>query len=118
MRTILAAALLALPCTLAAAQEPGFATRTVGDLAGVCSGTVPGREKSAAENFCDGYAQGLMSIVIDKDKNAICLGARPPSRRATMNDFVTWANASEQRKSMPAARGLLAFFQERFPCQR
>ena len=117
MRMILAAAFVTLPSALAAAQEPGFVTRTVGDLASVCSGSVPGREKSAAENFCDGYAQGLMSIVIDKDPKAICLGAHPPSRRATMRDFVTWAHASEQRKSMPGARGLLSFFQERFPCK-
>jgi hypothetical protein len=118
MKTILAAALFTFPCAIAFAQVPGFPTRTVGDLATVCAGKFPGSERSASENFCDGYAQGLMSIVIDKDKQAICLPPHPPSRRATMNDFVTWAGASEQRESMPAAAGLLAFFQERFPCNK
>ena len=118
MKTILATAFVALPCAIAAAQEQGFPTRTVGDLAAICAGNESGRERVAAENFCDGYAQGLMSIVIDKERNAICVPANAPPRRATMRDFVTWANASEQRKSTPAARGLLSFFQERFPCQR
>jgi Rap1a immunity proteins len=117
MKTILAAALIALPCTAFAATEGGFVTRTAGDLADVCSGGPGGTERTAAMNFCLGYAQGLMSITIDKDKAAICLPANPPSRAATMKDFATWARASEQHRSMPAARGLLAFFQERFPCK-
>lgn len=117
MKTILAV-LLALSCTAASAAEGGFVTRTAGDLADVCSGGPGGTERTAAMNFCLGYAQGLMSIVIDKDKNAICLPANPPSRVSTMRDFATWARASEEHRSMPAARGLLAFFQERFPCNK
>ena len=118
MKTLLsAAALIVLTSTGASAAE-GFATRTVGDLAQICSGGPSGTPRAAAENFCLGYAQGLMSITLDKDKQAICLPPNPPSRLSTMNDFVTWARASEERKSMPAARGLLAFFQERFPCNK
>jgi hypothetical protein len=102
---------------LAAAQEV-FPARTVGDLATICSGGPGGDKKAAAENFCYGYAQGILSLTLDQTPKPFCLPAHPPTRAATMSDFVTWSKASEERRGLPAAKGLVQFFTERFPCPK
>ncbi len=101
----------------ASAQEVGFPARTVGDLAKICDSTQTGSQRAAALNFCHGYAQGLMSIVLRQTGDKpFCLPEHPPSRTATMNDFVTWARAKETRLALPASSGMEDFFKERFPC--
>jgi hypothetical protein len=111
----LAAVALAAP---AVAAEPGFAVRTVGDLANVCTGGPGGAEKVAAINFCHGYAQGVLSLMRDHEAKSICLPDHPPSRTQTLAEFVTWSKAKEERAGSPAARGLETFFKERFPCNK
>ncbi len=103
----------------ARAAEPvssGFAARTVGDLANLCAGST--EHKVAAENFCFGYAQGVLALTLDQAPKPFCLPEHPPTRAATMAEFVTWARAKDSRLSGPAAKGLVAFFSERFPCSK
>jgi hypothetical protein len=121
IRLLPAAAALAALAALAAparAAEPGFEPRTVGDLADVCTGGPGGAERAAAENFCDGFAQGVLQLMRAHEKTAICLPDHPPTRRQTMAEFVTWSKAKEDRAGAPASRGLEAFFKQRFPCNK
>jgi hypothetical protein len=111
-------ALAAAPA--ARAEEIGFPSRTLDDLMQVCSGGKVPADRAASLNFCHGYAQGVLSLTLHEAGAAkpFCLGEHPPSRTATMNEFVTWARAKDNRASTPAIEGLEAFFKERFPCPK
>ena len=98
-----------------AAAQRVFSVRTAGDLAALCAGEPGGRERAAAENFCDGFAQGVVSLELDHGR-AFCIPRNAPSRRQTMQEFVTWARDKPSRLDAPAARSVVEFFRERFPC--
>jgi hypothetical protein len=118
MRTIiLAAALAALPA-LAMAEKADFEARTAGDLAKLCAGAEPGAaQRDGAIDFCHGFAQGAVSLELDHAKKAFCFPTPTPSRSATMAEYATWARATPDRQSQPAAASVIAFFKERFPCK-
>ncbi|MBV8520796.1 MAG: hypothetical protein JOY71_01460 [Acetobacteraceae bacterium] len=102
----------------AAAADGGFNVRTAGDLAALCAGEPGGPRRAAAENFCDGFAQGVVSLELRHEKRAFCIPNPSPSRQQTMREFVTWARANPSRLDAPSTEGLLQFFRERFPCSK
>src|SRR6516162_2258850 len=58
-----AGALVSLaPCVSHAATDANFAARTTGDLVELCAATPDSAVGTAAVNFCDGYAQGAVSV--------------------------------------------------------
>jgi hypothetical protein len=99
------------------AEPGGFAVRNAGDLASLCSGGPGGGERTAALNFCHGYAQGVVALELQHEKRAFCIPNPSPSRTQTMNEFVTWARSNPTRLSGSASEAVVAFFRERFPCK-
>jgi Ssp1 endopeptidase immunity protein Rap1a len=119
---IAAAALVLLaPCTGHAATEVNFGARTTGDLVELCAATPDNTIGTAAVNFCQGFAQGAVLVEMQnmaafRGAKLFCLPNPPPTRTQTLNEFVTWARASQDRLTEPPADGLFRFLGERYPC--
>jgi hypothetical protein len=122
-----AAALFALaPCLMAPARayavtEADFAAKTAGDLVNLCAADPKEPMGTAALNFCHGFAQGAVSVVMEeaaasKRARFFCFPTPAPSRTATLAEFVTWARANPSHLSETPADGLFAFLRQRFPC--
>jgi hypothetical protein len=117
-----AAALIALlPTAAFAASEADFAAKTAGDLVDLCAADPKEPMGTAALNFCHGFAQGAVTVEMEvasasKRAKLFCFPTPTPSRTATLTEFVTWARANPAHLSEPAADGLFAFLQQRFPC--
>jgi len=117
-----AGALVSLaPCVSHAATDANFAARTTGDLVELCAATPDSTIGTAAVNFCDGYAQGAVSV--EMQNLAAFRGAKlfrmpnpPSSRNEALREFVKWARASPDRLAQPPADGLFRFLGERYPC--
>jgi hypothetical protein len=122
-----AAALLAVvpavmaPSSAFAVTEADFAAKTTGDLVNLCGADAKEPMGTAALNFCHGFAQGAVSVVMEeaaasKRAKLFCFPSPAPSRTATLTEFVNWARANPARLTGTPADGLFAFLKERFPC--
>jgi Rap1a immunity proteins len=113
----LAAMLLALPAQ--AQRSVVLQARTAGDLAELCAANPKDPQGDAKINFCHGFAQG--SIIVEQrhseGKKPFCFPSPPPTRTATMSEFVSWVRASPERRTPPAVDGLLQFLGEHYPCK-
>jgi hypothetical protein len=94
--------------------------RTAGELADLCAANPRQALGDAKINYCHGYAQGAIQTEIRRSegKKAFCLPEPPPSRRATMDEFVEWVRASSDRRTPPGVEGLFQFLGERYPCKQ
>jgi len=118
---LLIGVVLVLPAGAVQAQRGvNLQARTAGDLAGLC-GTNPKDPLGDAKiNFCHGFAQGAITDEFRHDqggKKPFCFPSPPPSRSATMGEFVNWVRAMPEHASMPAVDGLFQFLGERYPCK-
>ena len=117
-----AGALVSLaPCVSHAATDANFAARTTGDLVELCAATPDSTIGTAAVNFCDGYAQGAVSVEMQnlaafRGAKLFCMPNPPSSRNEALREFVKWARASPDRLAQPPADGLFRFLGERYPC--
>lgn len=122
MKTLFVAAILLSAAALAqgqAAQPVSLHVRSAGDLAELCGANPREPAADAKINFCDGYAQGVVNLELQHsgDKKPFCLPSPPPSRSATLGEFVNWVRAMPDRRGLPAADGLFKFLGERYPCK-
>ncbi len=122
MRTLaaaaaLAASLVAMPAE--AQRAVALQARTAGELADLCAANPREALGDAKINYCHGYAQGAIQAEIRRSegKKAFCFPNPPPTRTATMNEFVNWVRASPDHRTPPAVEGLLQFLGERYPCK-
>jgi hypothetical protein len=117
----LALAPVALPRAASAADRADFAAKTVGELADLCAATPNNPRDTAARNFCEGYAQGVVALALERvpagQPKPLCFPSPAPTRDQTLREFVGWARAEPARLRMRAADGLLRFLGERFPCK-
>jgi hypothetical protein len=113
----LSALLLALPAQ--AQRSASFQARTAGDLAELCAANPKEPLGDAKINFCHGFAQGAITTEQrhTEAKKLFCFPSSPPSRSATMNEFVNWVKALPEHRTPPAADGFFQFLGERFPCK-
>jgi hypothetical protein len=110
-----------LPAAADAATEQNFNARTTEDLVGLCSANPNDAMGTAALNFCHGFAQGAVSVEMEREAAArqakmFCFPNPTPARSTTLGEFVRWAKANPARMSDRPADGLFAFLSERFPC--
>jgi hypothetical protein len=113
----LAAVLLAFPAQ--AQRGVNLQARTAGELAELC-GTNPKDPLGDAKiNFCHGFAQGAINVELRhiEGKKPFCFPSSPPSRSATMSEFVNWVRSMPEHKSLNAVDGFFQFLGERFPCK-
>jgi hypothetical protein len=118
-----AAALIALAPTAAfAVTTQDFAARTTGDLVDLCSADPHTPMGEAAVNFCHGFAQGAVTVEMEHQAatpdrpKLFCFPTPAPTRTATLEEFVKWAQASPAHMQDRAADGLFSFLRQRFPC--
>jgi hypothetical protein len=116
----LALSTLALLTPALAQRSVILQARTAGELADLCAATPKDPQGDAKINFCHGYAQGAIQAEIrsDKEKKAFCFPNPPPTRTATMNEFVGWVRALPDHRTPPAVEGLFQFLGERYPCKQ
>lgn len=118
--TGLAAAALLLPAAGQAVDTRDFATRNAEQLANLCAARPVDAKGTAANNFCHGFAQGVVDMKLQQDRAAgkpsFCLPNPAPKREATLDEFVTWVRAQPSRLSAPPTDALFQFMGERFPC--
>jgi len=107
----------------AQAAEVTLNVRNAGDLATLCGAKMPDLQYAAKENFCHGFAQGVVSSEAERIRAAgagatrhFCIGAGAPSRAATLQEFVKWLDAKPGEKNGAPVATLVKFLSERFPC--
>jgi Rap1a immunity proteins len=106
-----------------AVTEADFAARTTGDLVALCDPQADSAIANAAVNFCNGFAQGAVSLEMEHDAGSrsmklFCLPDPPPTRNEALGEFVKWARASPERMNASAVDGLIRFLGERYPCPK
>ena len=114
---------IAAPATMAA--EVTLNVRNAGELAALCSARMPDLAYATKENFCHGFAQGVVSAEVERVRAAgagatrnFCIGAGAPSRAVTLQEFVKWLDAKPGEKNGPPVATLVKFLGERFPCPK
>ena len=122
MKRLLALALVSQALTLSAARaaEPiSIRTNTAGELADACAARPPEPGAEAKFNFCHGFAQGAITVLLGTsgDKKPFCWPSPKPSRGSTMGEFVAWVKAMPDRRALPSSEGLFKFLGERYPCK-
>ncbi len=111
--------LLLFPVVSHAQRGINLHARTAGDLAALC-GAKPGNPRAdAGINYCHGFAQGVADVLLGTAgaTKPFCFPNPPPTRTATLAQFVDWARTVPEHAQLPAAKGLAQFLGERFPCK-
>ncbi len=119
-RFLIAAAcsvLFLLPVASHAQRAISLHARTAEDLAQLCAANPRTPIGDAQINFCHGFAQGVADTMIGLLEKPFCFPQPPPTRTATLAQFVDWVKASPDHAKLPAARGFATFLRERFPCK-
>jgi Rap1a immunity proteins len=119
--TVAAALILLSPCAAFAATEANFAAGTTGDLGELCTATPDTAIGTAAVNFCEGFAEGAVSVEMQNlaafgGPKPFCMPNPLPTRNEALSEFVKWARASPDRMSASSTDGLFRFLSERYPC--
>ncbi len=119
--TVAAGLVLLVPSATYAATETNFGAATTADLVELCSATPDNAIGTAAVNFCEGFAQGAVSVQMQnmaafRGPKLFCMPNPPPSRNEALAEFVTWARASPDRMTGRSTDGLMRFLSERYPC--
>lgn len=119
--TAFAALALLAPSAALAATEANFDVKSTGDLAELCGATPDNGVGTAAVNFCEGYFQGavtveMLNMAAFRGPKLFCLPDPPPTRAATMSEFVSWARAAPDHLAQSPTDGLFRFLRERYPC--
>lgn len=111
-------ALASLSATSQAQRAIDLHVRTASDLAQLCAANPRDPRGDAAINFCHGFAQGTVDVLLGLHgaNRPFCFPNPPPTRSATLSQFVAWVRAASAHAALPAARGLAQFLHERFPC--
>ena len=115
-------ALLVSGSAHAAVTKDQFPPRTTGDLIALCASKPDDPLMTAAVNFCQGFAEGAVEVVLGyeavspKDHAPFCLPSPPPTHNEGLALFVTWANADPKRLAAPPVVGMLQFLISQYPC--
>src|SRR5215831_18262619 len=119
--TVAAGLTLFVPAASHAATEANFGARTTGDLVELCTATLDNAIGMAAVNFCEGFAEGAVSVELQnmagfRGSKLFCMPNPPPSRNEALSAFVNWARMSPDRLAQSSTDGLFRFLSERYPC--
>ena len=92
--------------------------RTAGELADVCAANPNQAIGDARINFCNGFAQGAVEVMLHDagERRPFCFPSPTPTRTETMRQFVGWVRANSTRAPIPAIEGLYQFLHEKYPC--
>ena len=124
-RAIILALLSMAPCTKSDAQSAPkpkpvtINTNKAGDLADTCEPKATDPLASAKRTFCQGFAQGAISVELRHAgaDRAFCFPKPAPTRADTMKLFVQWVGKTPERRVLSSTDGLFRFLGEQYPCQ-
>jgi hypothetical protein len=122
MKRLTAAALVLAALTGSsawAAQPLSLRASTASELAELCGANPKEPGADAKINWCHGFAQGAVDVELRRagEKKPFCFPSPPPSRTATLTEFVNWVRSMPDHRSLGALDGLFRFLGERFPCK-
>lgn len=122
MKRYLALALLSVSLSAPAAwaaQPLSLRANTASELADLCGANPKEAAADAKINWCHGFAQGAVDVELRRagDKKPFCFPSPPPSRSATLAEFVNWVRSMPDHRNLGALEGLFRFLGERFPCK-
>jgi hypothetical protein len=113
---------LALSTANAVVTQDNFPPKTTADLVALCTAKQQDPLAVAAVNFCQGFAEGAVEIVLSysaaspQSHRPFCLPAPAPSLDQAASDFASWAGSDPSRLQKPAAVGLITYLIDRYPC--
>lgn len=74
-----------------------------------------------AQNFCFGFGEGVYQAYMTSrpsgSKPNICFVSKDHSREQVLEDFLKWNQQNPQYNHEPAAKTLVRFFRQRYPCK-
>jgi hypothetical protein len=117
--SLIIAACFALPLAAHAQGSIELSARTAGELAALCGANPREATASAKINFCHGFAQGVVTVELQKagTRKPFCFPTPAPTRSATLAQFVAWVRGAASRRDLAATDGLMQFLGERYPCR-
>jgi hypothetical protein len=121
---LLGVAVLCAPAARAAVTKDQFPPKTTADLIALCSASSDDPLMTAAVNFCQGFAEGVVEVALGyeavtrKDREPFCLPHPAPTQTEALAQFTAWANAAPARLQSPPSVGILQFLTEQYPCPR
>ncbi len=84
---------------------------TAAQLADLCAADPRQELGDAKINYCHGFAQGALDVVLHDagNKKPFCFPSPMPTRTATLGEFVRWVRADPAHAKESAAGGLYRF---------
>ncbi len=74
-----------------------------------------------AQNFCFGFGEGVYQAYLASrpagSKPSICFATNKHSREQVLEDFLKWNQQNPQFNQEQAAKTLVRFFKQRYPCK-
>ena len=74
-----------------------------------------------AQNFCFGFGEGVYQAYLanqnPKVKPRICFGENAGTRQVILEQFLTWNQTHPQFNQERAAKTLMRFFAQQYPCK-
>lgn len=124
-RVIILALASLVRCSEAGAQSATkpksvtFNTNQAGDLADTCEPKATDPAASAKRTFCQGFAQGAISVELKHagTSKPFCFPQPAPARAETMKLFAQWVGKTPERRVLSSTDGLFRFLSEQYPCK-
>lgn len=74
-----------------------------------------------AQNFCFGFGEGVYQAYLASrpagSKPTICFATTNHTREQILDDFLKWNQQNPQFNQQQAAKTLVRFFKQRYPCK-
>ena len=74
-----------------------------------------------AQNFCFGFGEGVYQAYLASrpagSKPSICFASKNHTREQVLEDFLKWNQQNPQFNQEQAAKTLVRFFKQRYPCK-
>jgi hypothetical protein len=113
--------MLALPvASQAATTETNFQLASGADLAALCGAQPDEKLYTSAQNFCEGFAVGVYSVLVKEEAaggvKTFCLPNPAPTRDQAKTDYVTFIAQTPKAASAVPEDSVLLFLQTKYPC--
>ncbi|HPO17653.1 MAG TPA: Rap1a/Tai family immunity protein [Rubrivivax sp.] len=121
MRTVLAAASLALAASAPVMAQEQYQLRTAADLARICSTPASADDYVVGISFCHGVLSGAYNYFLAAtpvEQRFVCLPSDKVTRIQIANGFVSWLQARPQYQKDGAIDALFRYAAETYPCKR
>lgn len=120
MRTVLAAACLAVAVSAPAMAQEHYRLQSAAELARVCATPASASDHGIALAFCHGVLAGAYGYYVASTPAAqrfVCPPAQSVTRAQVADAFVSWLKANPQHNNDGAVDALFRFAAGAYPCK-